>query len=316
MTDKISLSLEDFPNPSSDVHGKWAPIYLEPIMGSGERLTIGVAVVAERDFIVLKANMLSRFQCLYGNAGAGVVFLAEAALDALRFDITKRGLEALTEPHPPIAGLKIGDIRNGAGRSLEAIAETWLLGLSSLASTAKSLPQKLFQDSELIVEEARSHVKDRLPLLVAEEVVAKRPGLGSFFRSEIRPDSHPKKHIKIQPHKVNIDFTGSYLVANFCTLSAARPFHAAKEIKMRLWDLKLSRDSSPSALGFVRDHELLVHRPANDDPGYNEKQLANVTEALQELEDQADKEELRLRPLYSVTEMAQRILLAESAANS
>lgn len=315
MTDTIGLTIEEFPAPSAEVRAKWLPVYLEPIMGSGERLTIGLAVVGESGFTVLTANKLSRFQCLYGNSGMEVVFLAEAALDALRLDIAERGLEALTVPRPAIAGLHLGQLRDGAGASLEAIAEAWLPGLSSLASQAERLLMTASAaDAEAVAEEIDTRIRDRLPTLVAQEVVTVRPGLADFFRPELRPDAHTRKHVK--SHKVNIDFTGARIVANFCTLFGTRPFKAAKDIKTRLWDLKVDRDSAGKLPGFRREHELLVFRPANDDPNFSERQLANVGEALEELEQQAEQEEIRLRPLISVAEMATRILQAETAVRT
>lgn len=309
MTDIIGLTIADFPVPPAEVRAKWAPVYLEPIMGSGERLTIGLAVVGDSGFIVLTANKISRFECLYESAGAGVVFLAETSLEALRLDIAERGLEALTTPRPAIVGLHLGQIRDGAGVSLEAIAEAWLPGLSSLASQTENL---LMATSTLSAKAGRFNDpnQDRLPTMVAKVVVASRPGLADFFRPEIRPDAHMRKQVK--SHKVNIDFSGTRIVANFCTFFGTSAFKAANDIKTRLWDLKVDRDSTGELPGFHRVHELLVYRPANDDPNFSEKQLANVSEALDELKQQADQEEISLFQLISVEAMADRILQAEN----
>lgn len=312
MNEMNALSLSDFPTPAAQVRAKWAPIYLEPIMGSGERLTIGVAVVSDGGFVVLGANKLSRLQCLYGNAGAGVAFLAEAALEALKYDIADRNLDALLDPHPPIAGLHLGSLRDGAGMSLNEIAEMWLPGLSSLAiASERNLALANAETAEAVADSLARQNTDRLPLLVAKEVLAIRPRLESFFRPDIRPDTGAKRGVK--SHKVNIDFTGSNIVANFCTLYGSSPFKAAKEIKTRLWDLKVDRDGAGKLVPAHRQHELLVFRPNNNDPNFSDKQLANVDEALMELESQADQEEIRLRPLLSVKDMADRILQAEAA---
>ncbi|WP_162600045.1 hypothetical protein [Azospirillum sp. TSH58] len=116
-------------------------------------------------------------------------------------------------------------------------------------------------------------------------------------------------------HTVNIDFSGSRIVANFCTLNALRPFNAAKNVKTRLWDLKVDRDRSRKMTGIYLDHELFVFRPSESDPNYTDKQLDNIAEALHELEKQADQEEIRIRPLSSVKVMAQHILMAEQTEN-
>ena len=309
MTDTFSLNLSGFPSSGSEIRANWAPVYLEPIMGSGERLTIGLAVVSDDTYTVLSANKLSRFQCLYGKSGADVEFLAEAALDALRLDISERGLDALTEPHPPVAGLHIGEIREGAGTTVDAIALAWLPGLSSLVSASDQFASISKPVGAHTHEEAALPTRDQLPKRVAEEVIALRPGLVDFFRTELRPDGHARKITK--GHKVTIDYVGAKIVANFCTLYGYKPSQAARDIKHRLWDLKVDRDGSGKLPGFYRDHELLVFRPANDDPNYTDKQLENVSEALEELKSQADQEDIRLRPLVSVKDIAKHILNAE-----
>ena len=54
-----------FPELRTYVRGNWMPIQIEPILGSGERLTIGVIAYDEKEAIVLLAPGLKRLECLY-----------------------------------------------------------------------------------------------------------------------------------------------------------------------------------------------------------------------------------------------------------
>jgi hypothetical protein len=83
-------------------------------------------------------------------------------------------------------------------------------------------------------------------------------------------------------------------------------------IKRRLWDLKVERDHEHSPM-LVRHHEMIVQSPQTDDPQVSTKQLANIKEALEALEAQADQEDLRLRALSSVSEIGEHVLSLEAA---
>lgn len=132
----VGLRIEDFPPPRSEIRASWAPVYFEPIMGSGERFGVGIAVVGELDFVVLTAPGLSKLDLLYGSSGSDVVFMVNAALEGLSSDLAERGVAALTAPRPGAAGLHIGPVRDGAGPTLIAIAEEWLPLFSSFTADA------------------------------------------------------------------------------------------------------------------------------------------------------------------------------------
>ena len=59
---------------------------------------------------------------------------------------------------------------------------------------------------------------------------------------------------------------------------------------------------------------MILHRPSSDDPQVSEQQQANIEEALESLEGQADQEELRLVAFDSVKAIGQRVLKQSLAA--
>lgn len=128
----MKLNIGGFPSSDDYIRCQWAPIIIEPILGSGERLTIGVAVTNETGFFVKSANAFSRLECLYGNMAGTVIFAAKASLEALETDLAERGVDALTSPETAFASVFVGEIRDGEGNSLEAVANYWLSASSSL----------------------------------------------------------------------------------------------------------------------------------------------------------------------------------------
>lgn len=309
---KSRLTLEDFefPEPALQVVGKWSPIFFEPILGSGERLAVGIVVFSEAASFVFPANKLSRLQCLYGDRAAWVIDVVAGALEWLKDDVAVRGIKAYQDPASPISGISFSELKPGGAESWSQFVDLYLGSASSLHARAES--RRAISTVDEVAEQLESIEKanrEKLPVLVANKVINRHPSLQGFFRSELRLNNPKKTHAK--GHRVNIDFAGSKIVANFCTLPGARSFKSAEYIKTRLWDLAIDRDRSPLRIQPSTAHEMFVFRPSLDDPNFSEKQQSNIGEVLAELEEQADKEEIRLRPFTTVDQMADRIVNAE-----
>lgn len=309
---EAAFSLKDFPDFSAAVRAKWAVVYLEPILGSEERLAVGVAVAVDDGGVVIPANQLVRLDCLYGAAGEHVRFIAEVGLEALSEDLTERGLSALTQPDLAFAGMRLGSLRDGAGENLEAIARTWLPVVSSLHDGDAS------QDLLSSTVEARSGNAsgDPIPAIIAKKVSDIRPGLANFFRSEIRPNI--KKAKRIKSIKPMIDYSGALLCANLCSLPLQRIFARGQEIKCKMFDLIVDRDQlagdrdEPRLPYNGRSHQLIMFKPPIDVLATNERAGKEISEVIDDLHDLAITEKLGFRVSDSVDEIAQYMVDAEA----
>lgn len=306
----LSLSSDSFPQTSQLVRAKWAPIMLRPILGSPEQLVIGVAAINSSDFHLERANCLEKLQCLFSDAAGTAIIAAETALDALSISLATDGYEAISDYEPLFSGVVIGELREAEGKSLAQIASTWMATLSSVYKPQSQELTKLVQIQESVPTET-DRATDRLPGLVLEYVSQRRPGLGKFFDAEIQEQSKRRRRTNV--HGVIIDFAGSRVVANFGTLSVSGYANSVDRIKRRLWDLKIDRDTEKGTLA-NRSHEMIIQHPLKDDPQVTEKQYNRIEEALQALEEQADQEEIRLRPLNTVPQIGEHILHLEAAA--
>jgi hypothetical protein len=307
---EISLDTDMFPRLSDGVRAHWVPVFFEPISGSYERFVVGVAAFNEQGFHLEWANQLDRLKCFYGADAIGAVSAIEIAWKYLEEDLAKRAGEALANPDPAVTGIAFGDLREAEGNSLEGVARSWMSALSSLYVEPTS---KLMAVAEPALQAAVSSGKgssDRLPFMVCEYVKSHREGFSSFFSADLREGR--QRRMRGSSHKVIIDFAGSKLVANFGTLKAGSLSGSVNLIKRRLWDLKVERDREPDRV-LLRNHEMILQRPAKDDPQVTEKQQSNLDEAFQALERQADQEELRLRALGSVQQIGEHILAVEAA---
>lgn len=305
MTDQ-KLSVELFPRFHRPIDAKWAPILLEPIAGSAERLVIGIAVSTHREAFVASVNGLRKLDCLYGSRGKGVCEIATRAVSYVQEQSFEPNF-SLTEVDCLYSGVHIGEIRSGEGETLEQIANVWLPLISSLHENVVSHEIDVLR--ELVVTTGATLLSDQLASQVMNEVIATRSSLLPYFSSDLRAGR--TRRTKNRAHEVMIDFSGSKLVANFDVLRISQLTKSVDSIKRKLWDLKVDRDRED---GPIRRpfHELLIQAPALDGQVLNNAQKELVRDALGGLERQADQEELRLVQLGSAQAIAARVLELET----
>ena len=306
----ITIDTNIFPKLRDGVRAHWAPVFFEPISGSYERFVVGVAAFNKDSFHLEWANQLDRLKCFYGSDAIGAVSAIEIAGEYLEADLAKRAAEAFTNPDPAVTGIAFGDLREAEGRSLESVARSWMSALSSLYVEPTAEMVAVARPALNAAADAGLGSGDRLPFMVCDYVKSQREGFAGYFSADLREGK--QRRMKGSSHKVIIDFSGSKLVANFGTLKAGSLTGSVNLIKRRLWDLKVERDREPGN-EFSRNHEMILQRPSKDDPQVSEKQQANLDEAFEALEHQADQEELRLRALGSVQQIGEHILAVEAA---
>ncbi|KPH65792.1 hypothetical protein [Novosphingobium sp. ST904] len=298
----IALTLDAFPAVEGLVRAQWAPVLLNPVAGSAERFVIGVAAVNGAGFVLEQANALERLRCLYGASAEAAIFAAVVALEQLENEFASRGADALSQARAFVSGVEIGPIREGEGPSLKAIAASWMIAMSSLYKVDNTDEADETSD----ISSSAGEGIDRLPRLVMDYVGQHDPRFSRFFRQDLIGGQRRRKS-----HEITIDFNGARLVANFGVLQPGGIAKSVDHIKRRLWDLKVRRDAETDSF-IHRHHEMIIQMPSEDDPILTPRQHANLKEAHRSLEQQADQEELRLRPLPTVPAIGQRVIAGES----
>lgn len=305
---KIALDTNMFPKLHESVRAHWAPVFFEPISGSYERFVVGVAAFNEAGFHLEWANQLDRLSCFYGANARGAISAIQIAGEYLEEDLAKRAGGAISEPDPAVTGVAFGEVREAEGNSLEAVAQSWMAALSSLYLLGH---EQSHAERELVEVAAETEGSgDRLPFLVCDYVKNKRVGIGDFFSADLRENR--KRRARRNSQEPVIDFSGSRLVANFGTLKASSLPRSFELVKLRLWDLNTVQVRDDDTLA-AREYEMILQRPAQDDPQVTDKQQNRLEEALKELEDQADEKSLRLRPLDTYQKIGDHVLKAEAA---
>lgn len=295
------LPLLSFPPRNENVLAKWMPVYIEPMVGSGERICIAVATVNDSGFLVVPVVALDRLECLYGKEVNAILLAADFVTNDLRNALSKEGAAALGHWKPPVEGVYCGRIANGAGSSLEEIART---GLTMCASLVERLA-----DAEDEENSNSSRISgNRLEQIVKAKVLSLRPGLEQMF-------DHRRK-LGENVRSVTIGFVGNTIAANFGVLMPRTLSINVKDVKAKLWDLTQIREDfrQPQLLvSTVSRFEMLIYRPANDAPEYSDRHITSINEAVNELEAEADKKEIRCRPFNTSDAIVEVLLDAEAA---
>lgn len=291
-----------FPKRRSNQKASWLPIYIEPVVGSGERLCIGVVVADGHEHLVVPVPALERLACIYGDSAAALSHGAALALTTIRQRLSGQGAALLGSLRAPLEGIIVGPVRTGAGESLEDIART---GLTQSAS----LVEKAVEEEDSVEAAERTALSTRrLERLVQETVVGTRPDLVNAFNKSFR--------ITREARAMRVGFVGRRLAANFGLIVPGPLATLVNNAKAKLWDLEQLRTGSQT--GIFQGHtgmsfELLVHRARKDDPQYSDRQLKSVDAAVVELEEEADKVSIRCRAMTSPGQMADFLLEQEAA---
>jgi hypothetical protein len=292
----------EFPKRHDAVGGEWSPLYIEPVVGSGERICIGVAAVSDSASLVVPVVALDRLECLYGKGVDAIMLASRVALEYTRNILDRHGAQALRSWKAPMDGVYLGSAVRSEADTLEEIARTGLTASSSLV-------EKLADAEEEPEGRGAALTTNRLEELVKERVVALQPPLANRFRVQRRVRENARAAV--------IGFIGDRIAANFGMLLPGRLGPLVDVSKAKLWDLAQLREDVKhgdmySAAALNR-FELFVYRPRDETPEYSLRQMKGIQEAVVELEAEADKVEIRCRPATSHEEIADKLLQAEAA---
>ena len=185
----------------SNHYASWLPIYIEPMIASGERLCIGVVVADKEQNLVCAVPNLERLTCIFGREADALLLAAKLSLDTIQSRVNKYGITSLSEWQRPIEGLFFGQVQIGAGENLLDVARTALMQCASLIV---NLPEA--DESTDTVTRTEGSLS-RLESLVRDSVIALRPDLKKCFSATFQVYQNARV--------TKIGFAGTKLAANF-----------------------------------------------------------------------------------------------------
>lgn len=288
--DHLLQSLPSLPSLS----GKWVSVYLEPMLGSGERLTIIVAAISSKGEIMVKPAIRKEVvDAMYGFRSSSFNNMVDLITDSL-----KAYLELNKDFNgwvPPISGITLSPTREAASSTTIGILRQAVALSSSLSSLLE-----VNQDSVEKIKKFRE--KDRWATQLIEAVLLKDAKRECFFNRQFSfSDGHRPAKIFYLSDTAAIN-TGKLLPSNLTEF--------VKDGKAKISDLSMIKKHGDF---FTHDnHRMIVFRPTDDDPAYSDKNIASIQSAYLALEDLANAYDVAITPVHSV-EHAARIILDTAA---
>lgn len=282
-----------FPSPGA-YRAQWAPVYLEPIIGSGERLTVGILMLGadgkSRVAPVLREDQVTP---LWGEQGLGLLRSIDLCLHTLDKYLLAGG--DLDHWPSPLAGVCIGPLKLAWGDDLTDILRTGM-SFSACFSTLEQGIEETADDDD---------TEDPWPKQVHAAVQARAPHLAGNFGKQIRA--------VLGARPTPVGYLSERVAANLGKLiPGPRLGEYVKTAKMKALNLVIVRDHEL----FLSQFELLIFRPREDDPSYTDRQMRNLKGALLELEEAGNRHELCVVEVHDAAQAANRIIEAEACIAS
>lgn len=288
--------------PSTPAYpGTWTSIYLEPMMASGERLTIAVAAIGKngecRVSPAIRAHVLD---AMFGIQAEGLSKMIKLVCSSLQRHIQLTN--SFDGWSPPFSGVTLGKIRDTSSSDIVGLLRQ---AVSMTASLAALDFEAVEEEAETIEDEDTGSRRDLWPKLFEEAVITKDPRLAIYFNQTFEVSD------KARPAKIFF-LSGRSAINTGKLIPGSSLSGLFERNKARLLDLLVVRDRDN--ILFPRAHfELIVFRPSFDDPTYSERQIDSLKRSIEALEQAGDKHDLRVLTVQSEFEAAERLLNAEAA---
>lgn len=293
-TNDLISSLPPYPA----YRGKWASLYLEPMMASGERLTVAIAACGDDgDFKVYPAMRRHVIDAMFGGKSEAFNKLIEIACASLSHHLsTYRDFEGWAAP---TSGLTMGRVRETVSSDLAGLLRQAVCMTASLAALD-------FDSDQNSSSERQIETVDRWSTQFKDAVLARQPKLSGYFNQ-----NHP---VSDRARPIRMFYLSEQVAINTGRLEPGS--HLPRFLlqnKAGLIDLASVRNN-PGRLLARKHFELIVFRPKLDDPLYSTKQIDSLSEAMLTLELLGKEHGLIVATVESADQAANRLFLAEEAA--
>jgi hypothetical protein len=269
----------------------WAPIYFEPIIGSGEKLTIAVVAVSEGgEFKIRQSIRQCVVKAMYGNKSDQFNALIELIISSLTSHLSKTKI--LENWNVPMQGVVLGKIKSTSSSDIIGVLRQAVMLTSSLSSL----------DFYANDEENNQYSSDNTwSKLLKDITINNHPSFDRYFDREFKVVSEARA--------AKIFFLSDRSAINTERL---RPNNIGTDLdknKARLLDLFAIKDHDNL---FTRStHELIVYRPTEDDITFSKRQMKRLNDALLTLEEVGDRHSITVTPVNTPQQALKRIERAE-----
>lgn len=264
-----------------------APIYLEPMAGSGERLTVAGVVVGDDGFLVDRLISSDTAKAMYGNQGKAFLGLADLLIANLR-DYLQAENSRLEDWLPCLSGVSLGAITPAYADNLRhALAQ-----VAQLHASLCRLPALMALEEDEQEHGGNDNALKAWVKQVQAQTVANHPDLQSFFNI---------KQTLAHGDSIILHFARLPMAANIGLITPVNLNQHVNDAKIKLWNL----DHLPNQ---YTEKRLVLGMPREDAPEMADPRVRDkVRDKINALGEQAQKSRIHLVTAYSALEAANRM---------
>ena len=274
--------------------GAWQAIYLEPIVGSGERFCVAIAAKGDTgEYKVIQSINPGSLDCMYGNNSLNIKNMINWIIESVDKELNDS--DSLDFWDRPFGGVSIGPKVNGRAQDIDGLLNQAIKFSSSLSADSmwdlQLMDLKAAKGGASEIEKWSKQVKD--------VVVNKNINLISCFNQKVslRDSAYIKAHY---------GFINDKYASSFGLLLPNRMAASIKEIKLKLFDIELLKQID--CLFEPEKKDLIIGRPRESDPTVSDQSQEKIRENFKMLEEMAANDGIGIVGVYSPEEAGQHIL--------
>lgn len=274
--------------------GYWQAIYLEPIVLSGERITIACAAYTLNEAEVSQCISEQLLNCLYGKKAPQIQNMIKWVVESAKAELNKNG--CLSEWVPPFAGVI-------TGKKIKAHDDS-LNGLLNQAFRMTASLSQIAMDAEAEDDEAVPSKQDQQwPNSIMDNIRLTNPLLVKHFKQTVPLTNNSK---------VKYGFMNGSCAINFGLIVPTRLSSTIQIAKAKIFDLQLLKNFY--GLMPVTNCSIILGIPRSDDPYVTTNMQSRIMEQIKNIKDQADKDGIKLASVHSAQEAAEQVIKIVEAA--
>lgn len=257
--------------------GYWQAIYFEPIVGSGERITVGLLATSDSgEYRVIRSMRSELFECLYGINAPKVSSMVDLVISSVSRSLDSCG--SIENWKSPIDGVILGSATRAFANDINGILKQGLRFSASLSTLALDAER----DDTDEVQPRRYTAK--FSKTIKEQLKVINPKLVDSFNQKIK--------LSDSDALTTYGFMNDKYVSNFGLLVPARLSASINTIKAKIYDIEALKKSN--YLFRPLRFEVIIGTPSFDDPTLTDSAILNLKNSLELMEELADKDEINI----------------------
>lgn len=270
--------------------GEWRAIQLEPIIGSGERITVAISVLGQNgEHKAIQAIRPELLECLYGNKSKDMMKLIELIIQSI-----SNQSDNLQEWKPPFEGLILSKAHHTSSKDIYGILRQAI----QLSSSLSKLSLAAEHHEENISEQVKK-AELRWSASIENEVITKNNNLRTFF--------NVSKKLGNSQIKTRFNFLTDNYASNFAVFNPHSASQSTTVIKSKLIDLE--RLEKAQGLFNIEKRELILGLPDfKNDVSLSDKAIKNAENYLIMYKEIASSQKIKIFETSTPTLAAKRLM--------